>query len=156
MPKKVGKKWRKKALFNLPKKSHFSADSEYVSDTNPILGTTSWSVTIISLVLFDITWNISNIGFWSRGRSFHKKSWWNMENILRKFREIDSFHLTSFLAWTFLNIRGPLCGALYIYQGYWRDTLIFTSREAKKIVKYRNGNSISRFFLIFLLLLYLN
>ena len=28
-----------------------------------------------------------------------------MENIQRKFREIDLFHLTSFLAWTFLNSR---------------------------------------------------
>ena len=27
-----------------------------------------------------------------------------MKNIQKNFREIDSFHLTSFLAWTFLNV----------------------------------------------------
>ena len=34
-----------------------------------------------------------------------------MENIKKEFREINSFHLTSFLAWTFLNFLAH-CGEI--------------------------------------------
>ena len=47
---------------------------------------------------------------WNQMNQFHEKIFWmffiriKIKNILTKFREIDAFHFTRFLAWIFLKI----------------------------------------------------
>jgi len=67
-----------------------------------------------------------------------------MENIKKKFREINSFHLTSFLAWSFLKKFWPIVQShfliLFFLQLY-KNSSAFSFRK-----RFKKSNNTHWFF----------